>query len=295
MMRTQSLARTTGLGFALGLTLTMVGACGSIEPVGDETDSGGGGAVPDEVRAAFEESCGKSGCHSGASPSAGLDLTGSSIAALEGAPSGDGTIPQVTRGSISESYLALKMLDEATISVLKDADDLDENFSYSGSRMPLDGDFTNINNTIILGWIAGGELPAGMDDSGTDTDGTDTDGTDTTGTDTTGPTLPDPTDGDITFEEFVYDPIFVTYCNGCHIGGEQGGFGMGADAASALAAMIDVASSAGTPYVAPGDSAGSYVLQKMQGTGNGGVMPPAGMISAEEIQRVADWIDGGAL
>ncbi len=291
-MRTHSLARTTGLSFAFALTLTQVGACGSIDPVGAETDSGGDAAVPDEVRAAFEESCGKSGCHAGGSPAAGLNLTGSSIGALEGAPSGDGTIPQVTRGNIAQSYLALKMLDESMITVLKDGGALDSSFSISGDRMPADGDFQNINNTIILGWIAGGELPAGMDESGTDTDGTDTDGT-TDGT--TGPTLPDPTDGDITFEEFVYDPIFVTYCNGCHIGGTQGGFTMGDDAASALAAMIDMPSSTGTSYVTPADSANSYVLQKMQGMGNGGVMPPAGMISAEEIQRVADWIDGGAL
>ena len=40
-MPTQSLARAVGLSLALGLTLTQVGACGSIEPVGDETDSDG--------------------------------------------------------------------------------------------------------------------------------------------------------------------------------------------------------------------------------------------------------------
>ena len=42
--------------------------------------------MPDQVRAAFEESCGKAGCHAGGSPAGGLDLTGSSIGALEGAP-----------------------------------------------------------------------------------------------------------------------------------------------------------------------------------------------------------------
>ncbi|MCA9720404.1 MAG: hypothetical protein H6713_28505 [Myxococcales bacterium] len=288
-MPTQSLARAVGLSLALGLTLTQVGACGSIEPVGDETDSDGAAAVPDQVRAAFEESCGKAGCHAGGSPAGGLDLTGSSIGALEGAPS-SGPMPQITRGNIAESYLALKMLSDASIKALQDGGALASDFTYSGGRMPADGDFENLNNTIILGWIAGGELPAGMGG----TDGTDTDAT--TGTDTTG--LPDPTAGDITFAEFVYEPIFVMYCNGCHVNGMQGGLAMGADADSALAAIIDMPSSYGPSYVVPGDPAASFLLTKMKNTqemGQGVVMPLSGMLSAEEIQRVEDWIAGGAL
>ena len=63
-------------------------------------------------------------------------------------------------------------------------------------------------------------------------------------------------------------------------------------------ALIDVASTAldGAILVIPGDSDGSYLIQKMEGTSGieGTVMPPSGILDAELIDQVRAWIDDGA-
>lgn len=279
---------------ALGC-LALVG-CGKLEPLASDTE-GEVAAAPDDVRLAFEESCGKAGCHSGGSPSAGLDLTGSNVDALfDKSASVDSSLPMVDLGNVANSYIALKMLDDAAIDKLKAAGALSEGFSRGGGRMPLDGDFESLNNAIILGWIAGASLPAGMGG----TDGTDTDAT-TDGTDT----LPDPTDGPIGFADHVF-PIFSA-CS-CHnvdaASGGNGNLAFGTTATSTYDAIVGVASP-GAPaltLVVAGDPDSSYLFQKILGAdqaaalgGGGSQMPLGGMLDAESMQRVEDWITGGAM
>ena len=50
------------------------------------------------------------------------------------------------------------------------------------------------------------------------------------------------------------------------------------------------------PVVIPGDPQGSLLAQKLLGTQTvGGIMPPAGKLSEDEIQIILDWIESGAL
>ncbi len=49
------------------------------------------------------------------------------------------------------------------------------------------------------------------------------------------------------------------------------------------------------PVVVAGDSKGSLLAQKMQGTQTrGSLMPPNGKLAADEIQAILDWIAAGA-
>ena len=82
-------------------------------------------------------------------------------------------------------------------------------------------------------------------------------------------------------------PIFDDQCSLCH-----GGLG-GWDASSYEAVMT---TGNNAPVVIPGDLEGSLLAQKIQGTQIvGAVMPPAGLMSEEDIQLILDWIAAGAL
>ncbi len=99
--------------------------------------------------------------------------------------------------------------------------------------------------------------------------------------------------GALSFEADVYAPIIGMRCS-CHVAG-SGGLVMGGDAASAYAAMVNQPSSQTTPYVTPNDSANSYMYQKVTGSqGSGSQMPLGGMLSADEMDTIKEWIDGGA-
>ena len=142
------------------------------------------------------------------------------------------------------------------------------------------------------------------DASATDASATDTSATDTSATDSsaTEPTTTDATTtgtpGELSFAADVWDPILSPICS-CHSAG-SGGLTMGADAATAYAAMVGV-KSIGSPlnHVEAGDSTASYIVHKLEGTqieagGSGGKMPLAGMVTADQIQTIKDWIDAGA-
>ena len=92
------------------LAVLGLAGCNQLEKIGD-TDSGGGSTVPTEVRVAFEESCGKVGCHvaGGTAPT----LTGGSLDALVGTE-------YVTIGDIAGSLIAVKMLPDATLAAFAD-------------------------------------------------------------------------------------------------------------------------------------------------------------------------------
>jgi len=88
-------------------------------------------------------------------------------------------------------------------------------------------------------------------------------------------------------------------CAGCH-GAAAAPAGVDLSTVSgALATLKDVPSSSSSlRRVLPGDHSKSYLLRKLlqQGGMRGLPMPPdGGPLSAEELRRVADWVDSGAL
>jgi hypothetical protein len=133
-----------------------------------------------------------------------------------------------------------------------------------------------------------------------------TDGPDTTEPLTTSTSEPETTDpetttpmttgvGGLSFEADVWGPILSPKC-GCHqAGAGSGGLLMGADAATAYAAMVGVASSQGTSYVEAGDAASSYMYAKITGTGVGSTMPLGDVLTPEQIATVEQWINEGAM
>lgn len=81
-------------------------------------------------------------------------------------------------------------------------------------------------------------------------------------------------------------------CHGAGAGGLQ------LDADTTPDDLVGVASTAkaGAVLVVAGDSAGSYLIQKMRDDPDieGTVMPQGGMLDEATIQRVEAWIDAGA-
>jgi hypothetical protein len=94
-------------------------------------------------------------------------------------------------------------------------------------------------------------------------------------------------------------PIFDRRCaDGCHVGGVA----VGLTADLAYAELVNVPSTQAPLFdrVEPGRSDLSYVIYKLRGThrelgGMGDQMPREGEIDAWEIERIVEWIDGGAL
>lgn len=251
------------------LAVLGLAGCNQLEKIGD-TDSGGGSTVPTEVRVAFEESCGKVGCHvaGGTAPT----LTGGSLDALVGTE-------YVTIGDIAGSLIAVKMLPDATLAEL--------GIKRDGARMPLDQDFLNPNNQIILAWIAGAEF---ADTTG----GGSTGDMATTGAGTTGdPTAP-------TFTNV--QAIFTASCS-CHLAPPGVGNGMLSLAMADAYANIFNKKSVGLPtmnLVTPMDSSNSYLYLKLTGEfvaagGKGDKMPLGPALTADQLLLVQEWIDAGAL
>lgn len=180
----KSPGKTTIFSASLAVTsLMMVTACGSLDPIEQDTQGMDEG-VPDAVVEAFAARC---SCHdTDQSPAGNLSLTAAALANLEGGSSNQSDLPLVTRGDIANSYLALKMVDATTLQGLADNGVLAAGFDR-GERMPLGGPFGDEGDAIILGWIAGAELPGGGtgNDSDSDSDSdTDSDSdSDTSGVD----------------------------------------------------------------------------------------------------------------
>lgn len=131
------------------------------------------------------------------------------------------------------------------------------------------------------------------------TDGPTGDPTTEPGTETTdGTTSDDTTTDDMTtavalsFATDVYAPIIMPKC-GCHVPG-SGGLTMGGDATSAYTAMVGVASTQGTPYVAAGDPDGSYMFLKITEPPVGSLMPLGDSLTLDQISIIEDWILSGA-
>ncbi len=105
-----------------------------------------GGDVPPAVQAAFDANCVVSGCHDAGSRAANLSLEQGDSSDILGGPTPNSEFPLVQTGDVYGSYLALKLLDEPSI---------------SGQAMPLGGVRKGHEGEIalILAWIAGQEIP----------------------------------------------------------------------------------------------------------------------------------------
>ncbi|MEO1272894.1 MAG: c-type cytochrome domain-containing protein, partial [Myxococcota bacterium] len=85
--------------------------------------------------------------------------------------------------------------------------------------------------------------------------------------------------------------ILDARCTGCHTNGGRSG-GLNFD--DFEAAMINVQARPGLDYIEPGDSDGSFLIQKLEGTqgaGNGSRMPIGGVMPPEDIALIRDFID----
>ena len=94
-------------------------------------------------------------------------------------------------------------------------------------------------------------------------------------------------------------PIFERTCSGCHIGvAPVGGLSFMDTPLESLVGMPS--EQADMNLIEPGDSLQSYLWHKLASTqgiagGSGSSMPLGTLLGGDEIDRVADWIDGGAL
>jgi mono/diheme cytochrome c family protein len=100
------------------------------------------------------------------------------------------------------------------------------------------------------------------------------------------PSTTAPTTGPPSFSSDIV-PIFEADCVVCH--GSLGGWD-----ASSYDAVIS--SGNNPPAVIPGDAQASLLGQKVQGTQTiGAMMPTTGLLPADQIQLILDWIEAGAL
>lgn len=148
------LTAAAAAGLLLGAT-----ACNELEKIDDGGSTAEG--IPDEVQRVFDDSCNIAGCHDSNSAQGGLDLTATAAPGIIGGASTQSSLPLVELGNVQGSYLAIKLLAESEL--------------RQGDRMPLGRDFGDatvaLDNAIILGWIAGADLPGGG--GGGDADTTD--------------------------------------------------------------------------------------------------------------------------
>ncbi len=258
--------------FSLAL-VTQVG-CNQLEEI---TDSGsGGGAIPPAVRTAFEETCGKGGCHAeGATspPLAGKSLDGILTAQGSGGP-------LVTLGDTANSYIAVKMLPDAVLAEL--------GATRTGGRMPLDADFLNPNNQTILAWIAGAEFEGGGSSGGSTT------GDPTGSSGSTGPV-------DASFA--AVQTIFDNHCS-CHLAAPNpianGNMELTAGKSYMNIVSVKANQATTTNRVEPGDPMASYLWLKLTNQFNtvpgGGPdpMPLGPALSQSQLDSIEAWIADGA-
>lgn len=128
----------------------MTAGCSSqLEPVSDDSGSGGDDFIPGDVQLAFDEMCLGAGCHDAASAAGGLSLEEGDSVAILTATNSTGDFPLVEIGNVNGSWLGIKMLPDER---------LPEGVTRVGLRMPIGRRPDHPSNALILGWIAGAEL-----------------------------------------------------------------------------------------------------------------------------------------
>jgi hypothetical protein len=125
------------------------GCADQFEIVGDPMDEEN---IPPTVQEAFDRACAYDGCHDAVTQAGDLSLVAQDAPAIIGAPSVQSELPMVEMGSVEGSYLAIKMLPE---------ENLPPGVERVGTLMPpapTDEELEDM--ALIIGWIAGAELPA---------------------------------------------------------------------------------------------------------------------------------------
>ncbi len=249
----------------LGAVLAL-GACNQVKKIDEGTDSGSGSAVPAAVQERLTESCALPTCHSG---SIAPDLSAASAGAWV-TQSGSGG-PFVSFGDVENSYLVEKMFPSPS----------------AGSQMPLDpGVLAAEDLALIVGWVAGVELPDGgsADESGTD-------------------------GGDISYSADVR-PIFASHgCLACHHDDSAvdvdlvDPFSEPNGLVGSLNTWAEAYPEGNTPElnVEPGDADASFLIDKLvdpyvtDPAIGGGPMPlNLERLTEQEIADLRAWIDAGA-
>lgn len=131
-----SLVALLGLGVVLA-------ACGTQKSPTEPGDVPDPTATFSRVQAeVFTPSCALSGCHSGASPKAGQDLSaGKAYAQIVNVRSVESTRLRIAPGDPDGSYLISKVRGDATI---------------TGSRMPLGGALPPDREKLLVDWVRRG-------------------------------------------------------------------------------------------------------------------------------------------
>lgn len=255
-------------------------ACNQLEAIDTETGGGGGGGIPPAVRAAFEQSCGKTGCHSAGANAP--TLAGAELDAILTGSSSTG-VPYVTIGDTTQSYIAIAMMSDEVAAMA--------GVERAVARMPIDRNpadpVQQANLNTILAWIGGAEFPGG----GGETSG----GEETSGGMTTGePAMP-------TFANV--QAIFSAKCS-CHAAPAGPGNGnLSLADGMAYANIVGVKSpTTALNLIEPGSPDMSYLFLKVAGgfdavTGGAGTLmpPPMGGLAMDEITLIEEWITAGAM
>jgi len=279
-----------GLGLLLG-----AGACNELERIDDGGSSAAG--IPEEVQRAFNDGCVLAGCHD-AARAGGLELTAGAAAGIIGGESQQSSLPLVELGNVQGSYLAIKLL---PMSELRQAD-----------RMPLGRDFNDpkvaTDNAIILGWIAGAELPGGDEGMGTDAGmmtGTDGSGSGDVeivmcGYDVVAPDAPDPYDSGTEAGQIPVDVGTALFNNcGCHASTEI----MLIEGAPQYSGQIAFTTidEVQADFLETGRAVHEILLERVEST-EFSRMPPSyycmleggETITADDRQLLLDWLGAGA-
>jgi len=152
----------------LATAAVLLAGCTQIEELDDKME---GGAVPTRVQEIFDARCNLPGCHGGGVISENLSLEAENSASIIGRNAQQVAMPLVDIGNVNGSYLAIKIMPDETLA------EIGVSRAANTLRMPsgvvIDAAVQE-DLAIILGWIAGADLPGGeMGGTGTDS-GSDT-------------------------------------------------------------------------------------------------------------------------
>jgi len=261
----------------------LLGGCDATEPDVEP------GADWGYVYAVIEANC---SCHHSEAGEAGLSMPdmATSYANLVGVASQE--LPTMSRVSSAEpdnSYLIHKI-----------SGTHQDGIEGSGARMPFGcvggGCLSEETINNIREWVSNGatdEVAEGDDDDATDADDDD----DSAGGDD---------DDSAAVDGWTFTQVYaVTNAScGCHnSSGGSGGQALGTTAQATYEAWINVpaanVSAVGLDRIEPGDSANSFVMQKLDGThgaNTGSRMPlVGGYLDQATLDGIRSWIDAGAL
>ena len=251
-------------------------------------DSGGVSVVSDAVQAIFTRSCALSGCHGGAAPTFGLDLTaGKAIASLVDVPSlQNAALIRLVPGDPASSLLVAKLKPSPPV----------------GTPMPPPaGGLSDADIKTIEDWVStlqkqqppvdadavGGDAEVPEDAAGTPDGGA---------ADTASACTPKNDKYTVSYGA-VQAIVTGGACSGgsCHVGAASPAVGMDLSGNGLVDNAVGVPSVYEPDFlrIAPGDSAKSYLVIRLRGEQKvGSKMPLTNCcLSDTDIGKIAAWID----